>query len=143
MQWRFLLPALALILFAVGTLDSLSSKATLDKSPSRYFWWESVRLDPDPLNRHTPPAGRISWDYESVWVHPGLLVGIFLVLSLPAFVTVGFIVSELGRFGVNEILSFMIAMPPALFAWYYLVGILIDRKRNRQVSLSPPGNSRA
>jgi hypothetical protein len=106
--------------------------------PSRYFWWASFRLDSDPLNRRAGIAGPCeggskncgSWDLCAIYVDPGFLVEAFMLLSLPAVLVVELVVAELGRFGVNEIWSFMIAMPPLLFAWYYFVGTLIDRRKN-------------
>jgi hypothetical protein len=38
------------------------------------------------------------------------------------------IVSSLGRLGISEILSFMIAMPLLIVAWYYFMGWMIDRR---------------
>ena len=54
-----------------------------------------------------------------------------MLLSIPAFAVGALIVFGLGHFGVNEIWSFMIDMPPLLFAWYYFIGMLIDRRRNK------------
>lgn len=101
-----------------------------------------MRLDPDPLNRHQADASPcepdttdcFSWDLRSVWIDPGLLADTFVLLSIPAFVAVSVIVSGLGRFGVNEIWSFMLAMPICLSAWYYIVGLWIDHRKNSGAS---------
>jgi len=62
-------------------------------------------------------------------VEPGRVSEAFILLSFPAFVVVEVIVSGLGRFGVNEIWSFMISAPLLLSAWYYMIGVLIDRRK--------------
>ena len=51
-----------------------------------------------------------------------------LVLSaFPAFLAGFALVLLLARKGINEVMTFMVAMPMLLYGWYYLVGWLIER----------------
>ena len=52
-RWSLVLPASGLILFGVLSYHSLRVNREVFKGrPSRYFWWSSIRLDSDPLNKH-------------------------------------------------------------------------------------------
>jgi hypothetical protein len=141
MRWRLVLPLIGLILFGAETYDSLSVNRQLHRIPSRYFWWSSIRLNADPLNKRsrisTPASCReatencTSWDLENIWITPGLLARSLMLSAFPAFM-LGVIISlVLGRLGVNEISSFMLSMPLLVFAWYYFVGWLVDRVKQR------------
>jgi hypothetical protein len=139
MQWKYALPVVSLILFAGITHNSVRMNSQPHRIPKRYFWWASLRLDPDPLNRHPSAAlpcesdrgNCASWDLRAIWVDPGWLAEGFMLLSIPAFAVVAVIVFGLGHLGVNEIWSFMVAMPPLLFAWYCFIGMMIDRTRHK------------
>jgi hypothetical protein len=63
-------------------------------------------------------------------------VEVFMLLSLPVFVVVAVVVFGLGRLGLNKIWSFMFATPLLLSVWYYFVGMLIDRWRNKRLRRS-------
>jgi hypothetical protein len=110
-----------------------------ERTPSRYFWWATFALDADPLNRHPVGASQCaagagdcaSWDLRAIHVHPGWIAETFMLFSLPVFVVVAVVVFGMGRLGLNEIWAFMIATPPLLFTWYYFIGLLLDRKRNK------------
>jgi hypothetical protein len=62
-----------------------------------------------------------------MWFQPGLILEWFMVSALPAFVLGIVIVHGLGRFGVNEVWTFLISMPFLIFTWYYFIGWLLDR----------------
>jgi hypothetical protein len=117
--------------------------------PIGYFIWASFRLDADPLNRHPNVASPceagvgncVGWDLRAVHIDPGRLVEAFVLLSLPAFVVVAVVVFGLGRLGLNEIWSFMFAAPLLLSFWYYFVGMLIDRRKNKRLLHSDITNS--
>jgi hypothetical protein len=47
-RWRVVLPVIGIILFSVVSYHSLRVDR---ETPSRYFWWSSIRLDSDPSNR--------------------------------------------------------------------------------------------
>jgi hypothetical protein len=138
MQWKYTLPVVSLILFAGITWNSVIANSQFRRIPNRYFWWASFRLDADPLNKHpsiaspceagTGNCGR--WDLRAIYVDPGLLVEAFIWLSLPTFAVTTVVVFGLGRLGVNEIWSFMVATPPLLFAWYYFIGMMVDHTRH-------------
>jgi hypothetical protein len=136
MRWRLVLPVVGLILFAGVTNNSFRMNHAIQRTPSRYFWWSSTRLDSDPLNRHplaTEPCTDSSiekcgdWTTEFIWVHPGWVAKSLMLSAFPVFMFGLLIVRGLGRFGISEVTSFMVLMPLLVFAWYYLVGWLIDR----------------
>ena len=141
-RWRLVLPIIGLSLFAVFTYHSVRMNRETQPAPSRYFWWESLRLDSDPLNKHPKGATRckngeencVTW--ENMWVDPGWLAEFLMLSALPAFIVGGFAVRGLARLGVSEVSSFMFLMPALIFAWYYFVGWLLDRWRYKHLRRS-------
>jgi hypothetical protein len=135
LHWRLILPCLGLLLFGLGSYESLRNNREAHRVPSRYFWWSSIRLDSDPLGRNVqiatpcqnPDSVCIGWDPVSIWVDPGWLAKVLMASALPAFVIGALIVGGLGRLGTNEVWSFMLSMPILICGWYYLVGWLLDR----------------
>ena len=131
---RLLLPMIGLMLFGTETYHSVRAKDTHVDS-SRYFWWSSIRLDSDPLNGHPQVAAPCRRDVEDCagwvlrgeWVDPGLLTRALMLSALPAFAISVLIVSGLGHLGINENWSFLISLPPLIFAWFYFVSWLVDR----------------
>jgi hypothetical protein len=113
----------------VGNLNQL-------RHHDRYFWWGSVRLDSDPLNRHrmSKPCSEVSNDDcgsnpEFIWVDPGLIERALTLSAFPAFVLAISVAHGLAHLGVSELLSFMLAMPLGTLAWFYGVGWLLDHWR--------------
>jgi hypothetical protein len=142
-RYRLLLPIVGLVLFAVVTYDAVRMNREAHPLSTRYFWWSSIRLDSDPQNRHprqvspTPcKDGRtncVEWDPVEIWVDPGVLTLALGLSSFPAFSIAGLIVHGLAKLGVSEVLTFMTAVPILIAAWYYLIGLLLDRwRRNRR-----------
>jgi hypothetical protein len=140
-RWQLILPVVGLLLFAGESYISLRNNREAQKTPSRYFWWVSIRLDSDPLSQRPQVAipckdaqgDCVSWDPVSLWVEPGLLAEALMLSALPAFVVGAFVVATLGRFGVSEVSSFMVTMPLLICAWYWVVGWLIDRWRFKRL----------
>jgi hypothetical protein len=126
MRWRLALPFIGLILFAGVTYRSLRIHRALG-SPSRYFWWSSIRLDSDPLDKKPHSPVSTGWDLRNMWVDPGWVDQLLFVSALPAFAAGAIVVSGLGRLGISEVSSFMISVPLFIFAWYYFLGWLIQR----------------
>lgn len=126
MRWRWVLPSIALVLFAGITYRSLRIHRALG-SPSRYFWWSSIRLDSDPLDKKPHSLVSTEWDFRTIWVDPGWVDKLLLTSALPAFAAGGIVVSGLGRLGISEVSSFMISVPLFIFAWFYFFGWLIHR----------------
>lgn len=124
------MPVIGIILFGVASYHSLRVDR---ETPSRYFWWSSIRLDSDPSNRGNRGAmpcqdGKENcWELRNKWVDPGLLEEFLMLSALPAFVVGGFAVRSLGTMGINEVSSFVFLMPVLICAWYYLIGRLLDR----------------
>ena len=138
-RWRMVLPTVGIILFSVVSYHS----SRVDReTPSRYFWWSSIRLDSDPSNRRNWGAkpcqdGKENcWELRTKWVDPGLLEQFLILSALPAFAVGGFAVRSLGRMGINQVSSFMFLMPVLICAWYYLIGWLLDRWISKRSHLS-------
>ena len=140
MRWRLALPTLGLVLFATGTADSLRREPELHRFHNRYFWWESFRLDPDPLRRHPEPSSACedrkknctSWDLRAAWVDPGWLAKALMVTAAPPFFLGAAVISGLGRLGVNEVWTFFIVVPPFIALWYYGVGLFLERSKMKK-----------
>ena len=135
MPWSLILPIAGLILFAVVSYRSMDVNHHEEGTPTKYYWWLSLRLDSDPLNKNPKPASPcqgkkencVQWELSYQWVQPGLLDKLLVVSALPAFLAGAAIVIGLSKLGIDEVLTFMVSMPILIFAWYYLVGWLIDR----------------
>lgn len=140
-RWRVAFPLFGLILFALGTYDSFGP-GRIRESSGRYFWWSSLRLDSDPLNRHSRSVTAdpckdstetcIATDPIGVWVDPGWLAKCLILSAVPAFLVGAGIVHSLSRLGVSEVTSFMISMPLLILAWFYFVGWLFDRRKRKR-----------
>jgi hypothetical protein len=106
------------------------------------FWWSALRLDSDPLDRHSSSRASISCTDSpedcgfteplGIWSDPGWLSNFFVLSALAAFVATKGIVRGLGRLGVNEILSFFVLMPLLTLAWFYFVGWIFDRWHSKR-----------
>jgi hypothetical protein len=138
LRWRLIFPLIGLAVYGAETLHSLRVDREIHRTPSRYFWWSSIRLDSNPLNKPVPVVKGCegvencsSWDLPNMWVSPGVLAKFLMLSAFPAFIVCFLVLSGLRRFGINEFWSFMVCMPLLLFAWYYLVGWMVDRFRNR------------
>ena len=149
-RWRLVLPAVGLSIFGMVTYDSARMNFSVGAPPSRYFYWSSIRLDSDPLNRYRPGSRSCEddelncgeWDGVVMWVDPSWLTKFLMLSALPAFALGALIVSLLGRLGISQVRSFMVCMPLLIFIWYYSIGWLSDRwlsgRRLFQPSGAPP-----
>jgi hypothetical protein len=149
LRWSVILPVIGLLLFTAVTIRSARFNDHDASHPHKYFWWSSLRLDTDPLNRHptlsTPCADNTpnctSWELRAQWITPALLDRVLIYSAFPAFLAGAAVIIGLNKFGVDEVLSFMVSMPIFLFGWYFLVGWLIERavfrrQRRKRVPLS-------
>jgi hypothetical protein len=142
MRWRLLLPIFALLLFVGITLQSYRVQRETIAASGRYFFWSTIRLDFDPLNRHhqAPCANSqepcVDWDISDAdgWgrVHPGRLEKVLILSALPAFLVGSLVVFGLGRIGVSEVTTFMLSMPLLICVWFYCIGLLVDRRAYRR-----------
>ena len=130
LHWFF--PAVALVIFAIITFQSYRwHRRYYPKDPT--FLWGTLHLDSDPLNRHARNrCGDSDQDCEgfelrTLWVEPGPLLEYYLLLSMPAFLLARLVTAAFAKVGVSEVVTFMICMPIALCAWYYVVGRASDR----------------
>lgn len=137
-RWRFILPILGLILFAFVSYGSFKTNRARGPTKSRYFWWDAMRLDSDPLNkRHLPASAcaetRDSTDVCLDWDQADRSLRwqarLFWLSALPTFISGLTIVFFLGQLGISQVSSFMVSMPLLLAAWYYFVGWRIDRRK--------------
>ena len=139
MRWRIILLAIGLLLFAAETYDSYR-QWQIQSSPGRYFWWSFIRLDSDPVNRHPRPAhagvadgeNSADWDLPDKIVDPGYVANSSFFSGLPAFLVSMLVIAALSRLGISQVWTFMIATPILLFAWYYFLGWLLDRRRPKR-----------
>ena len=140
-RWQWTLPVVALLLFSLGSYESFAHPVA---PRGRYVWWSSIPLDSDPLGRHATSPNTATCDEGgenclvgepiTVWVDPGWLARILVISSGPAFIAGAGIVRGLSKFGVSEVVSFLIAMPLLLGSWFYFVGWVVDRWRARRPS---------
>jgi hypothetical protein len=147
MRWRLVLPVVGLILFGMESYSSYRFNQQLGTPPRKYYWWSSIRLDTDPLNKNpkvsTPrKSGEEDggWDPVFLWIDQGYLPKTLMLSALPAFALGGITVGVLAHVGINEVWSFMLLMPVFLFGWFYFVGWPVDRwlrKRRRATALAP------
>src|SRR6266404_1931018 len=133
-RWRLILPGLGLLLFALGSYESVRINREWHKNPSRYFWWSSIRLDRDPLNLHPQAAtpckdanvNCVEWDPGFASVEPGLMAKLLVLSAAPAFILGKLVVQVFGRRGIDQVSTFMASMPLLISAWYFAVGWLAD-----------------
>jgi hypothetical protein len=141
MRWNLALPVSGLILFAVLSYDSLRvNREVFNGRPSRYFWWSSIRLNSDPLNKHSavPAACKdgiedcTTWDPVYIWVDPGWMEKALVISAFPAFIVGAGLVGGLARVGISEVSTFTVSMPVLIFAWFYFVGWLVGTWRYKR-----------
>ena len=144
-RWRIVLPVIGLALFGAESYHSVRFNRETHQIPSRYFWWSSIRLDSDPLNRHPQGAtpcknGQVNcgtWVLRDTWVEPALLTRFQMLSAFPAFSVGGLAVGGLGRLGISQVPSFMFLMPLLIFAWYYFIGWQLDRWLSKRTPQGP------
>ena len=137
-RFRVVLPLVGLALFGIMTWQSVRWNNQLHPDSRRFFFWASIRLDSDPLGKHSellkPCPGDLdcaSYPPERIWVEPGLIPKILIITGLPAFaVSLG-----LTR-GINEVLTFIFTLPALLLAWYLCLGWLLDRHSRKRIAIS-------
>jgi hypothetical protein len=139
MRWRWVLPSIGLSLFGAVSYHSYSFMSNLETpgTSHRYFWWSSIRLDSDPLNKYEggpirSKDGTVGFELGWVRIDPGLIPRSLMLTALPAFAAGGVLVRGLGRLGVSQVSTFMVLMPLLIFTWYYFIGRLVDRWRDKR-----------
>ncbi len=144
-RWSLILPIYGLTLFMLITGFSINARREgRYPSDSSAFYWGAERLETDPLNKHPRPQTRpapceepggncVEWDPVYVWIEPGILQKVLVLSALPSFLIEGLVLSGSAKLGLNQIPIFFISMPIFLFAWFYLLGWLIDRRRNKRM----------
>jgi hypothetical protein len=140
-RWCWMLPTFALLLFFGETWQSVRLNRELRNKNAyrRDFYWGTFRLRTDPLGRlPAPPCPPEIPDCKTwlvlpdVIVDPGIILRALLISGFPAWLISIRAIHGLARFGVNEIYSFFAIAPLLLFAWYFLLGFLIDRWRAKR-----------
>jgi hypothetical protein len=132
-RWQLILPAIGLILFGGVTYESVEGRK-YEKVHGQYFWWASIRLDTHQIERTpdvAPPCKAqedncVSWEPHTI-EDPGWLTRALIVSAFPPFLVGVPLVRVLGRYGANEVWSFMVLMPLLIATWYYILGLLLDR----------------
>lgn len=133
-RWRLVLPILAISVFGAESVASLHVNRHLATTLGKYYWWSSIRLDRDPLNKHPEAQPSCKPDQENceeqfafVWIDPSYVTKLLVVSALPAFALGGVLVHGLARLGINEVWSFMAFVPLFIIAWFYFLGWLVER----------------
>ena len=135
--WSLLLPLFALAWFCIGSNSAFRFNRQIDHGcPARYFYWGSIRLDSDPLERHPISKTVIPckngekdcfcWGEPVVWIDPGWDEKAFVVSALPALLLTKLAKEAFARFGISSVITFFVSMPLFLSAWFYLIGWWID-----------------
>jgi hypothetical protein len=151
-RWRLILCLWGLTLFGMLTYGSMrvnSIRFSANIGPlhhqNRYLWWESIRLDSDPLNKHPrlkPCVAESDAECvgkpEYIWIDPGWIERALTITAFPAFLLAIGVVHGLARSGTSELLSFMVAMPLFTVAWFYSVGWVLDRWQFKRESRRTP-----
>ena len=141
-RWSIVLPLLALALFLLGAYDGLRiTREIYRNGPARYLYWGSVRLDSDPHSRHAVPRtvgsaeSMQEADFESqpgyILMEPGVIEKAFVLSALPAFAASAGLLALLTREGLSQVATFYVTTPLLIVCWFYFLGRLIDRWRER------------
>lgn len=140
-RWSVILPIYGLMLFGVITTQSV--KYAHERHPAfddRYFRWGTLRLDPDPRNKYmkTGVCGNsepncVAWDPRTMLTKPGPYEKLLILTAFPAFIATALPMLVTTKLGISQIPVFFTSMPVFIFAWFYLVGWLIDRRRYKRV----------
>src|SRR5438105_5711151 len=117
MRWSLILPIAGLILFADVSYRSMDANHHEQGAPTKYYWWSSLRLDSDPLNKNSRPASPcqykkehcVQWELSYPSVQPGMLDTLLVVSALPAFLAGAAMVIGLSNLGIDEVLTFMVS----------------------------------
>ncbi len=134
------MPLIGLFLFTAVAYRSMPANHHEREAPRRYYWWSSLRLDSDPLDRNPAPAKPCpegiancsNGETPNVKIAPGWLEKFLVVSAFPAFLAGFAVVAGLSKLGIDEVLTFFVSMPILLCGWYYLVGWLIERWLDRR-----------
>ncbi len=128
-----MLPICGLLLFSILSYRSVSlHKTYYGGRPQRYFDWNGLHLNSDPLNKgHWQPVPCIDtpcevievWRKESGWDYANYA---FLLSAMPALLLTWPLCLALGKLGVSQVLTFFISTPLLAFAWFYFVGWLFE-----------------
>ena len=143
---KIALPIIGLVLFGAESYRSFRADRELERTPGRYFWWSSIRLDSEPANERKKDMTSCKdaqencthWELREEWVDPGLGAAFLMASAFPAFFIGWFLVGGLGKLGVSQVSSFMLVMPVPIFAWYYFIGWLLDGWIHRWSRRSTP-----
>ena len=138
-----ILPIVGVALFGLGSYQSIRLNRML--SWHKYYYWLSIPLDRDPLNRWSNTSAtcnsqgsdcKVEFDY--IRIDPGPVTKVFMTSAFPAFFAGTALSHTIGRYGASELPTFMIATPVLIFAWYYLLSwcafllLRLVRKKQRQ-----------
>lgn len=140
-RWQLILPSVGLLAFGAITYHSLRMDQLTNRGHSRYFYWSSLPLDSEPSKGRAPAAGPCNnsdptcseVDFTTMWVDPGWLSNLVVLTAAPAFALGGVLLWLLGKLGVSQVFSFFAFTPFLILAWYYLLGWLLDRRRERRL----------
>ena len=142
-RWRILLPIIALCWFGLGTFGAV--KRNREWKFKHVFYWSFIRLDrrpglpkepvvPQPCPDKTNDCIEMPWQPETVWVEPGPVGMAGFYTGLPVFVVEAGILALAARLNVDQVPVFFVSAPLLLIGWFYFVGWLIDRWRQKRMA---------
>src|SRR5262252_10981400 len=112
MRIRFsaFLPIAGLLLFAAVTYRSMEVNQRGPDGPHKYYWWSSLRLDTDPLNKNPKftkpckdgPGKCPEWTPAPEDIVPGRLERVLTASGFPAILAATGLVIELSKHGIDE-----------------------------------------
>src|SRR5258708_12368138 len=93
LRWSAILALIGLFLFTAVAYRSMPANHHEREAPRRYYWWSSLRLDSDPLDRNPAPAKPCpegiancsNGETPNVKIAPGWLEKFLVVSPFPPF----------------------------------------------------------
>jgi hypothetical protein len=126
-----ILPTIALAVFAGQSYVSWRQQARILRGNEAVcFWWANhLPLDSKPLEKTEPFPGngemtQCGFEREAFDRFGSPAVAIYVFTALPAFLAAVTFAHLLGKYGVSEIRSFMIAAPILIASWFYGVALM-------------------
>ncbi len=124
------------MLFGGVTYNSVE-RLQVEHDHGQYFWWGPIRLDTHHF-AHNPDGSVLCKAQEGDLSigqirDPGILTKALISTAFPAFLIGVPIVKALGLLGINEVVTFMVVMPPLIAGWYYGIAWLDHRWRSKRL----------
>jgi hypothetical protein len=138
-----ILPFIGLLVFAGQSFQSFRQQQNALKRGNTCFCWSNTPLDEKPFDTRYEVFGRsnltscgylreLEAQTDLGCGQPSLPARLLMLTELPAFLMSLGIVKSLAKLGVSEVMSFIVTMPPLIFAWYYFLSWMVARLTRRR-----------